>query len=216
MDLKELLGEELYKQVIEKAGDKHKIAIVSDGSHFPKDKWDEVNAAKKKIEADLKERDKQLEELKKSAGDNEELKAKIKELQDANKEAADKYQKEAKELQLKTALKLKLVGKVHENAMDNVLNEFKFDQIELDETGNIKSGFDDQYKSLQESKGFYFVPENSNETTFVGFKPFNGGGANNDKGDKGGEFGKQLAAQNKQSSDKMQEAQNLYFGGQKA
>lgn len=213
MDLKELLGEELYKQVIEKAGDKHKIAIVSDGNWFPKEKFDEVYNAKKQAETDLKERDKQLSQLQEAAKGNEALQTQIKELQEANKTATEKYQKEAKELQLKTALKLKLAGKVHETALDDVLNQFDTTKIELDEHGNIKGGYDDQEKSLRESKGFYFVPEKPDETTFFGLKPFNGGGSNDDKGNKGGEFGKQLAAQNKQSSDKMQEAQKQYFGG---
>lgn len=45
MDLKELLGEDLYNQVVEKAGDK-KLAVVNDGNWFPKEKFDEVNNTK--------------------------------------------------------------------------------------------------------------------------------------------------------------------------
>ncbi|MEK5167194.1 phage scaffolding protein, partial [Paenibacillus sp. FSL R5-0527] len=89
MDLKELLGEELYKQVIEKAGDKHKIAIVSDGNWFPKEKFDEVYNAKKQAETDLKERDKQLSQLQEAAKGNEALQTQIKELQEANKTATE-------------------------------------------------------------------------------------------------------------------------------
>ncbi|GIP10405.1 hypothetical protein J1TS5_25750 [Paenibacillus macerans] len=209
------------KELLKNAGvDESKIGDIVEGAgkevykHFvSKTQYNDMAETKKRLETDLSERDKQFEGLKKSAGDNEELKAKIKELQEANKTAAEKYQKEAKELQLKTALKLKLAGKVHETALDDVLNQFDTTKIELDEHGNIKGGYDDQEKSLRESKGFYFVPEKPDETTFFGLKPFNGGGSNDDKGNKGGEFGKQLAAQNKQSSDKMQEAQKQYFGG---
>lgn len=212
---------EWLKELLKNAGvDESKIGEIVEGAgkevykHFvSKTQYNDIAEAKKRLETDLSERDKQFEGLKKSAGDNEELKAKIKELQEANKTAAEKYQKEAKELQLKTALKLKLAGKVHETALDDVLNQFDTTKIELDEHGNIKGGYDDQEKSLRESKGFYFVPEKPDETTFFGLKPFNGGGSNYDKGNKGGEFGKQLAAQNKQSSDKMQEAQKQYFGG---
>lgn len=208
------------KELLKNAGvDESKIGDIVEGAgkevykHFvSKTQYNDMAETKKRLETDLSERDKQFEGLKKSAGDNEELKAKIKELQEANKTAAEKYQKEAKELQLKTALKLKLAGKVHETALDDVLNQFDTTKIELDEHGNIKGGYDDQEKSLRESKGFYFVPEKPNEPHFTGFKPFNGdtGGGSSDKS---GEFGKQLAAQNKQSSDKMQEAQKQYFGG---
>src|SRR5690625_103970 len=52
MSLKELLGEELYSQVIEKAGD-NKLAIVSDGNWFPKDKFNELNTEKKNLEQQL-------------------------------------------------------------------------------------------------------------------------------------------------------------------
>lgn len=48
MGLKELLGEELYSQVMEKAGD-NKIAIVSNGNWFPKEKFDGVNEENKTL-----------------------------------------------------------------------------------------------------------------------------------------------------------------------
>lgn len=208
MDLKELLGEELFKQISEKVGD-HKIAVVSDGNWFPKAKFDEVNNAKKQAENDLKERDKQLEELRKSNGDAEALKEQIQKLQEDNKVATEKYQQEAKELQLKTALKLKLAGKVHETALDDVLSQFDASKIVLDENGNIKEGYDDQEKSLRESKGFYFVPEEPSGATFTGFKPFEGssstGGGNDNN------IGKQLAANNKQNNESSAKAQELYF-----
>ncbi|GJM72994.1 hypothetical protein HMSSN036_52100 [Paenibacillus macerans] len=106
MDLKELLGEELYNQVVAKVGGKHKIAVVSDGNWFPKEKFDEVNNAKKQAENDLKERDKQLTQLQEAAKGNEEMQATIKKLQDENKAASEKYEAEVKQLKVNTALKL--------------------------------------------------------------------------------------------------------------
>jgi len=58
----------------------------------PKDKYNEVAEAKKKLEADIAERDKQLEDLKKAAGSNEELKKQIEALQAENKKAAEEWQ----------------------------------------------------------------------------------------------------------------------------
>lgn len=171
MDLKELLGEELYNQVVEKAGDKHKIAIVSDGTWFPKEKFDEVNTAKKKAEDDLKERDKQLEQLSKSAGDNEALKGKIKELQDENKAAAEKYAAEMKELQINTALKLALAADAHDP--DLVAGLLDKNKIELNEDGTIKAGLDDQLKGLREKKSFLFA-EKQQGPKFKGVTPADG------------------------------------------
>ncbi|MEJ8548169.1 phage scaffolding protein [Brevibacillus borstelensis] len=207
MDLKELLGEELYKQVAEKAGD-HKLAVVSDGSWFPKSKFDEVNEAKKSLETALKDRDKQLEDLKKSTGDNKALQERIEQLQTENKTAKEKYETELKELQTNTALKFALSGKVHDP--DLVVGLLDKSKIELDETGNVKAGFDDQLKALQESKAFLFVPEKKDEGfTFRGMQPADGA----EGGGGGGQpnIGKQLAAQNKQSSEALQEAQASYF-----
>lgn len=210
MDLKELLGEELYNQVMEKAGDKHKIAIVSDGNWFPKVKFDEANQARKQAEDALKDRDKQLEDLKKSTGDAEALKQQIAQLQADNKTAKEKHEAEAKNLRTETALKLKLAGKVHENALSNVIAEFNKEIIELDDNGEIKAGFDDQFKSLQESKGFYFVPE-SPGPSFKGFKPFDG--ATPTQTNSNNNIGKMLAQQSKQAGADNAKAQANYFGG---
>src|SRR5690606_30677600 len=102
-----------------------------------------------------------------------------------------------------------LAGKVHDP--DIVLSQLNKEQLELDENGNIKGGFDEQIKSLQESKGFLFVPEKYDKQTFKGFKPFNGQTGGNDNKEIG--IGKQLAAQKKQAGQDMAKAQANYFGG---
>ena len=48
--------------------------------YIPKSRFDEVNEAKKNAEALVKERDGQLEELKKSAGNSEELQKQIEDI----------------------------------------------------------------------------------------------------------------------------------------
>lgn len=208
MDLKELLGEELFKQVAEKVGD-HKLAVVSDGSWFPKSKFDEVNEAKKSLEAALKDRDKQLEDLKKSTGDNKALQEQIEQLQAENKTAKEKYETALNELKTNTALKLALSGKVHDP--DLVVGLLDKSKIELDDTGNVKAGFDDQLKALQESKAFLFVQEQT--PRFRGMSPADGaadGGGGG--GDKAAEFGKRVAEFAKQDTSAA-EAQKSYFGG---
>lgn len=178
---------------------------------IPKEKFNEVSEAKRKAETDLAERDKQLETLSKDAGASEELKQQIEQLRADNQAAKEKHEAETKDLQMKTALKLALTGKVHENALDNVIAEFDKSKIVLDELGNIKEGFDDQEKSLRESKGFYFVPEKKEDGfNFTGFKPFEGKGSDKSS-NPNDNFGKQLAEANKQSNEAMQKAQADYF-----
>lgn len=174
MDLKELLGEELYNQVIAKAGDKHKIAIVSDGAWIPKDKFNEANEAKKKLETDLRDRDKQLADLKDAAKGNEDLQAQIKKLQDDNKATKEKYDADMKDLQLNTALKLALGSDVHD--ADYAISQLDKSKIEIGEDGSIKAGLEDQVKSLRESKAFLFAEKSENNgLTFKGAKPAEGG-----------------------------------------
>lgn len=87
MDLKEMLGEELYSQVVDKLGDKK--LMVDDGNFIPKSRFDEVNVQKKELKEqvdtlnkNLLENNKALESLKKSAETSEELKKQIQEYQD--------------------------------------------------------------------------------------------------------------------------------------
>ncbi|NGP60067.1 hypothetical protein FLT15_17485 [Paenibacillus thiaminolyticus] len=211
MDLKELLGEELYNQVMQKAGDKHKVAVVSDGSWIPKTKFDEVNEARKQAEKDITERDKQLEELKKNTGDAEALRKQIETLQADNQAAKEKYEAEAKELRLNTALKLALTGKAHDpDIVAGLLDKTK---IELDDSGAVKGGLDDQIKALQTSKGFLFVPEESggSQFQFKGMKPTEGSGGSGGGGsDKAADFGKRVADFAKQNAQTAK-AQKTYF-----
>ena len=172
MDLKELLGEDLYNQVVSKLGDKHKIAIVSDGNWIPKDKFNEVNEAKKQLEADLKDRDKQLADLKKAAEGNEELRKQIEQLQADNKAAAEKYEAKIKEMAVTTAIKLAVAGHVHDP--DLVAGLIDKSKIELDENGNVKAGLEDQIKVLRESKAFLFVEKQDKGPQFKGATPADG------------------------------------------
>lgn len=171
MDLKELMGEDLYNQMIAKLGDKHKVAIVSDGKWFPKEKFDEVNTAKKNAESTLAERDTQLEQLKASVGDNAALQTQIQELQTANQETKTRYETELKDLRLTTAIKLALGDDVHD--ADYAVGQLDKTLISIDENGAIKSGLTEQIDSLRTNKAFLFKPkdEGAPAPSYRGAKP---------------------------------------------
>lgn len=87
MDLKEILGEELYSQVTAKLGDK-KI-MIDDGNFIPKNRFDEVNNQKKELKEQvdtlnktLQTNNKDFEKFKKAAEGNEELQKQLQEYQD--------------------------------------------------------------------------------------------------------------------------------------
>lgn len=149
--------------------------------HFvPKARYNEVAEAKKKLESDIGQRDKQLEELSKAAGTSEELKKQIEQLQAENKAAAEKYAAEIKDLQIKSAIKSAISGKVHDE--DLVLSLFDREKLVID--GDKVVGLDEQLKTLQESKGFLFKPEDGGQKQ-PGFHVGGGGGqppsVNNDQ-----------------------------------
>ena len=120
----------------------------------PKDQYNAVAEAKKKLEKDIAERDNQLEELKKI--DAEGLKAEIERLQEENKAATEKYEAELKDIQLANAIKLAVAGKVHDE--DIVSQLIKKDDLVLSEDGKV-IGLDEQINSLKETKGFLFIEE---------------------------------------------------------
>lgn len=172
MDLKELLGEELYNQLMEKAGDKHKVALVSDGNWIPKDKFNEINEAKKQLEGDIKDRDKQLNTLKDSVKDNDTLKEQINQLQNENKSKDTEYQTKLKDMAVNTAIKLALAGEAHDP--DLVVGLLEKSKIEINGDGTVKAGLDDQIKGLRESKSFLFAEKQEEKSTFKGFRPADG------------------------------------------
>ena len=138
----------------------------------PKHRFDEVNEAKKQAEEALKERDKQLADLKKAAEGNEELRKQIEQLQADNKDAAEKYEARIKEMAITTAIKLAVAGQVHDP--DLVAGLLDKSKIELDENGNVKAGLDEQIKALREAKSFLFVEQKPATTTFRGATPADG------------------------------------------
>lgn len=131
----------------------------------PKDVYNAAADAKKKLEADLKDRDQQLEELKKSAGASEDLKQQIQTLQEENKKAKEKYEADLRDLTLTNAIKLAVAGKVHDE--DLVAGLIDKEKLVID--GDRVVGLEDQLKSLQESKAFLFKPADGDEKP--GFQP---------------------------------------------
>ena len=123
--------------------------------YVPKIRFDEVNEAKKTAEAQLAERDKQLEALKKQSGDAEALKAEIEKLQGENKAAATKYAADLKAMQINNAVERELVAAGAKNikAVKALLNDL--DKAELD--GDTVKGLADQIKKLQEDEGSKFL-----------------------------------------------------------
>lgn len=123
--------------------------------YIPKSRFDEVNEAKKNAEEIVKERDKQLEDLKKAAGDNEELKKQLEQLQTENKTAKAQYEANIKKMQIDNAVAsaLKDAGALNTTAVQALLKDL--DKAELDADGSVK-GLAEQIAALQKSDSYLF------------------------------------------------------------
>lgn len=131
--------------------------------YIPKARFDEVNTAKNSAEALIKERDKQLEDLKKSTGDAEELKKQIETLQADNKAKDEAHQAEIKQLKIDNAVEAALVGAKAKNnvAVRALLKDL--DKAELAEDGTIK-GLAEQLTALQKSDSYLFEAKETKKT----------------------------------------------------
>ena len=149
------------KEILKKLGiDEGKVdSVIADISKelpkyfIPKDKFNEVSEAKKKLETDIQERDKQLEQLKAAAGSNEELKKQIETLQAENKKAAEEWQAKMAQMQLDFALERALTTAKAKNpkAVKALLD---LENVKLD--GDKLLGLDDQLKAIQQSDPYLF------------------------------------------------------------
>ena len=153
------LSEEQATAVLKEIGNTHvKLA-----------RFNEVNEAKKQLEGDLKDRDKQLAELSKNNKDNTDLQSQIQLLQEANKLATENYDKELARIKLDSALDMALTGAKGKNpkAIKALLD---MDKIKLDEEG--LKGLEDQLASLKTNESYLFEAETKIEhPPMQGFQP---------------------------------------------
>lgn len=142
------------------------------GRYVPKERMDEINEAKKNAEALIKERDKQLEELKKSVGDSESLKEEIAKLQEANKTAKKEYEDNINRMKLDGAVE-KAINDVKGKNVKAIRALLNLDNAKLAEDGTVE-GVADQLKALIESEDTSFL-FGSQIPDVAGFVPDAGG-----------------------------------------
>jgi predicted nuclease with TOPRIM domain len=168
MDLKELLGEELYNQVMAKLGEK-KIAVVSDGNWIPKDKFNELNDEKKALKEISDQLRTDLKEMKEKAKGNEDLTKQITALEAQLQENEDKI----KDLRTSAAIERELL-KANAKFPDLLVGKFDKSKVEVLEDGTVK-GLEDQLKTIKESYKDLF-----GETKIAGTPPGKGDPPNPD------------------------------------
>lgn len=120
------------------------------------------------LKAQVSDRDKQLEELKASAGDNEALAKQIAELQAENASAKESYESEVNQLKVDHAVEKALTGARARN-VKAVKALLDLSDVKLDKEGNVK-GLQEQIDKLvsADDTKFLFKPQ---QAKLKGFQP---------------------------------------------
>ena len=163
MTLEQLMAMGLTKEQAEK------VMEGLDGNFVTKTRFNEVNTELKQAKDTLKDRDSQLETLKKSTGDVDALNKKITELQVENKTKDEQHQAEIKQMKFDTSLNAALSAAKARNpeTVKPLLKAF-LDKAELD--GDSIKGLDAEIKKLTEAEDTKFLFAEAKQDGKPGFK----------------------------------------------
>lgn len=103
------------------------------------------------------DRDNQLNELKKTAGNSKELQDQIKQLQDDNKSATETFKAQLADVKKDSAIKLALKDSKAKDA-DMVFKALDLDSVKLTDDGKLK-GLDEQINDFKKSHDYMFEAE---------------------------------------------------------
>ena len=155
MELKAILGDELFEQVtakIEESDGDIKL-MVNDGSFVPRDrlnaKTEEIDALRSQIES----RDQQIEDLRDDSKMTKSLRERIEELQEENKTAKAEMEERLAAQTLDAAIERSLLqnGARNPKAVRALLDA---SEIKID--GDDVKGLDDQIATIKESEPYLF------------------------------------------------------------
>lgn len=149
--------------------------------YVKKESYDQLDQEKKQLETSVADHKKQLEDLKKTAGDNAALTQQIADFQTQMQQKETEHQKEIKDLKLTSAIKMSIAASAQDG--DLVAGLINRDKLILGDDGKI-TGLDEQVKALKESKPFLFKQEEKPNPK-RGFFPL--GGKQPDSGKDGNE-----------------------------
>ncbi len=154
------ISEELAVKA-EKASQEELKGYVERSAH------DEVVEENKALKASVSERDKQLETLRTSAGNNEELKKQIETMKQQNEDQEKAHKAELAQLRLDNAIDVAMTAAGAKNGKA-VKALIDVSRVKLGEDGKL-TGWDDQIKAIQKSDAYLFNAKQQN--TFRGFQP---------------------------------------------
>jgi len=146
-----------------------KVMDSLDGNFVTKARFNELNEENKTLKKSASDYDKQLEDLKKSSGNNADLQQQITTLQQQNADQKKAHETELNQLKLDNAVDVALSGAKAKNskAIKAMLDMSK---VKVGEDGKL-SGFDEQLEALKKSDGYMFDATETTQQQFTGFQP---------------------------------------------
>lgn len=169
-NLKKLVGEEVFNTYIAPKLAKDKKYFFGEGEFIPKGRFDEINNQAKDYKSQIAEREKQIEDLRKSVSGNEELTKRLNELTEANKKQREEYEKQLQQKEFDYAYKLALekAGAKDPKVLDALIDKTKL----VYKDGNL-SGLQEQVEALKKSHDWVFNIQNPANLTpnRAGFPP---------------------------------------------
>lgn len=163
--LKTILGDAYTDDIDKKVSDEIGKNFVARAD------FNTLNTEKKSLAETVKERDKQLDDLKKATGDADALKKQIDELQAANREQKKAHDAEMRQIRMDSAVELALSAAKAKN-VKAVKALLDMEKVDLTDEGAVK-GLDEQIKKLMAApdSGFLFETAQQNGQGLSGLKP---------------------------------------------
>ena len=159
--------EQLVKMGLSEAQADQVLGLLKD-NFVPMGRFNELNEEAKAAKETTAERDKQLEELKKSTGDTEALKKQIETLQADNKTKEDTYKAEIQKVKFDNALDLALTGSKAKN-IKTIKALLDVEKLKLKDDGSL-DGLNDQIEAIKKTDSYLFEAEKT-VTTPKGYVP---------------------------------------------
>jgi chromosome segregation ATPase len=135
--------------------------------YIPKSRFDELNEAKKSLETQIADRDKQLETLKDQVGDNKELQDKLTQLEKENKANKEKYEADILKMEKTSAVKDALADSLHPELL---MGQFDLNKITKNADGSF-SGISEQLEAQKKAFPDMFAKKLSGKTPLNNGKP---------------------------------------------
>ena len=147
-----------------------KVMEGLNGSFVTKARFNEVNTELTNAKNTIKERDTQLETLKKSTGDTKALQDQITQLQADNANQKKAHEAELKALKISNAVDVALTNaKAKNNTAVKALLAVFLEKAELADDGTVK-GLDDEIGKLTKGEDTAFLFDTSGKAKFKGAK----------------------------------------------